>query len=113
MEVSLAIGEATKLADVDVVAAYPITPQTHIVEHIAELVANGELRYVYLEGGGQQSGIAAWVRAHGKVVQGYDAQTQNAGAPDGIGPGTTTAGGGFGRGFGGTQVTLYDLGRGN
>ena len=43
IEVSLAIGEAVKLADVDVVAAYPITPQTHIVEGIADLVANGEL----------------------------------------------------------------------
>ena len=43
MEVSLAIGEAAKLANVDVVAAYPITPQTHIVEHLAELVADGEL----------------------------------------------------------------------
>ena len=43
MEVSVAIGEAAKLANVDVVAAYPITPQTHIVEHLAELVANGEL----------------------------------------------------------------------
>lgn len=43
IEVSLAIGEAVKLADVDVVSAYPITPQTHIVEGIADLVANGEL----------------------------------------------------------------------
>ena len=25
------------------VSAYPITPQTHIVEHLADLVANGEL----------------------------------------------------------------------
>ena len=41
MEVSLAIGEAAKLANVDVIAAYPITPQTHIVEHLAELVAEG------------------------------------------------------------------------
>jgi pyruvate ferredoxin oxidoreductase alpha subunit len=30
-------------ANVDCVAAYPITPQTHIVEHLAELVADGEL----------------------------------------------------------------------
>ena len=37
MEVSLAIAEAAKMADVDVVAAYPITPQTHIVERMAEL----------------------------------------------------------------------------
>lgn len=43
IEVSLAVSEAVKLANVDVVAAYPITPQTHIVEHLSELVADGEL----------------------------------------------------------------------
>ncbi|MCK4273571.1 MAG: pyruvate ferredoxin oxidoreductase, partial [Dehalococcoidales bacterium] len=41
IEVSIAIADAVKLANPDVVAAYPITPQTHIVEHLAELVANG------------------------------------------------------------------------
>jgi len=43
IEVSLAVSEAVKLADADVIAAYPITPQTHIVEHLSELVADGEL----------------------------------------------------------------------
>ena len=43
MEVSIAAAEAVALTDVDVIAAYPITPQTHIVEHLAELVANGHL----------------------------------------------------------------------
>jgi pyruvate ferredoxin oxidoreductase alpha subunit len=43
MEVSVAAAEAVKQANVDVVSAYPITPQTHIVEHLSELVANGEL----------------------------------------------------------------------
>ena len=43
IEVSLALSEAVKMADADVIAAYPITPQTHIVEHLAELVADGEL----------------------------------------------------------------------
>ena len=43
IEVSLAASEAVKMANVDVVAAYPITPQTHIVEHLSELVADGEL----------------------------------------------------------------------
>ena len=43
MEVSIAAAEAVKQADADVIAAYPITPQTHIVEHLAELVNNGEL----------------------------------------------------------------------
>ena len=43
IEVSIAVSEAVKLANVDVIAAYPITPQTHIVEHLAELVADGHL----------------------------------------------------------------------
>ena len=43
IEVSLAVAEAVKQADVDVVSAYPITPQTHIVEHLSELVADGDL----------------------------------------------------------------------
>ncbi len=43
MEVSIAAAEAVKQANVDVISAYPITPQTHVVEHLAELVANGEL----------------------------------------------------------------------
>src|SRR5512137_2514286 len=43
IEVSIAIAEAVAQANVDVIAAYPITPQTHIVEHLADLVAEGEL----------------------------------------------------------------------
>ncbi len=43
IENSLAAAEAVKMANVDIVAAYPITPQTHIVEHLSELVADGEL----------------------------------------------------------------------
>jgi len=43
MEVSIAAAEAVKQANVDVISAYPITPQTHIVEHLSDLVANGEL----------------------------------------------------------------------
>lgn len=43
IEVSLAASEAVCVCDADVIAAYPITPQTHIVEHLSELVADGEL----------------------------------------------------------------------
>jgi pyruvate ferredoxin oxidoreductase alpha subunit len=43
MEVSIAAAEAVKQANVDVISAYPITPQTHVVEHLSELVANGEM----------------------------------------------------------------------
>lgn len=51
MEVSVAVSEAVVACDCDVIAAYPITPQTHIVEDIAERVANGELdgEYVCVE----------------------------------------------------------------
>jgi len=43
LEVSFAASEAVKLANVDLIAAYPITPQTHIVERLSEFVNNGEL----------------------------------------------------------------------
>jgi pyruvate ferredoxin oxidoreductase alpha subunit len=38
-----AVAYAVKQSDVDVVAAYPITPQTIIVERFSEYVANGEV----------------------------------------------------------------------
>ena len=63
MMVSLAIGEAAKLANVDVVAAYPITPQTHIVEHLAELVANGELDAAYIPVESEHSAMSACLGA--------------------------------------------------
>ena len=63
MEGSFAIAEAAKLADVDVVAAYPITPQTHIVERLAELVANGELDANYLPVESEHSAMSACLGA--------------------------------------------------
>jgi len=59
MEVSVAIGEAVKLANADVIAAYPITPQTHIVEHLAELVADGELDAEYVPVESEHSAMSA------------------------------------------------------
>ncbi|SMH33252.1 pyruvate ferredoxin oxidoreductase [Maritimibacter sp. HL-12] len=43
LEGSLAIARAVALTKPDVVAAYPITPQTHIVENISKLVADGDM----------------------------------------------------------------------
>jgi len=63
MEVSQAIGEVAKLANVDVVAAYPITPQTHIVEHLAELVADGELDANYIPVESEHSAMSACLGA--------------------------------------------------
>jgi pyruvate ferredoxin oxidoreductase alpha subunit len=59
MEVSVAISEMIKMADADVIAAYPITPQTHIVEHLAELVADGELDAEYIPVESEHSAMSA------------------------------------------------------
>ncbi len=59
MEISVAIGEAVKLANADAVAAYPITPQTHIVEHLAKLVADGELDAEYIPVESEHSAMSA------------------------------------------------------
>lgn len=44
LEGSQALARAVALCRPQVVAAYPITPQTHIVENIARLVADGDLK---------------------------------------------------------------------
>ena len=58
LEISLAVAEAVKLADVDMIAAYPITPQTHIVEKLAEMVADGELKAAYINAESEHSAIS-------------------------------------------------------
>ncbi len=59
IEVSLAVAEAVKLAEAEVIAAYPITPQTHIVEHLSDLVADGELEAEYVPVESEQSALSA------------------------------------------------------
>jgi pyruvate ferredoxin oxidoreductase alpha subunit len=48
LEASHAVAEAVRMADTDVISAYPITPQTHIPERLAEMVADGELNAAYI-----------------------------------------------------------------
>ncbi|MBF0335740.1 MAG: pyruvate ferredoxin oxidoreductase, partial [Alphaproteobacteria bacterium] len=43
LEGSQAVARAVAMCRPEVVAAYPITPQTHIVENISKLVADGKL----------------------------------------------------------------------
>jgi len=61
IEVSLAVAEAVGLCDVDVVAAYPITPQTHIVEHLSELVADGHLDAEFVPVESEHSAMSACI----------------------------------------------------
>ncbi|RLD93241.1 MAG: pyruvate ferredoxin oxidoreductase [Aquificota bacterium] len=63
IEVSIAIAEAARQANVDVVSAYPITPQTHIVEHLAQLVADGDLDAEYITVESEHTAMSACVGA--------------------------------------------------
>ncbi len=63
LEASFATAEAARMADVDVVAAYPITPQTHVPERLAEMVANGELKAAYIPVESEHSAMSACLGA--------------------------------------------------
>ena len=61
LEISLMASEAAKMARVDAIAAYPITPQTHVVEHLSELVASGELDAEYICVESEHSALSACI----------------------------------------------------
>jgi pyruvate ferredoxin oxidoreductase alpha subunit len=63
LEASHAAAEAARMADVDVIAAYPITPQTHIPERLAEMVADGELTAAYIPVESEHSAMSACLGA--------------------------------------------------
>ena len=54
-----AVAEAVRQSDVDVVAAYPITPQTIIVEKLAEFVADGRLKAEFVPVESEHSALSA------------------------------------------------------
>lgn len=58
-----AVALAVKQSDVDVVAAYPITPQTIIVEKLSEYVANNEVEIEYVCTESEHSAMAACLAA--------------------------------------------------
>lgn len=64
---------AAMRARVKIVAAYPITPQTFIVEHISEFVNNGELDCAYMEVESEHSAMSACVSASATGVRTFTA----------------------------------------
>jgi len=58
-----AVAEAVRQCDVDVVAAYPITPQTIIVEKLAEFVADGRFGGEFVPVESEHSALSACVGA--------------------------------------------------
>ena len=63
LEGSFAVAEAVRMANADVIAAYPITPQTHIVERLAEMIADGELDAEFICVESEHSAMSACVGA--------------------------------------------------
>ncbi len=54
-----AVAVGVKLSRVRVIAAYPITPQTTIVEKLAEMIANGELDSKFIEVESEHSAMSS------------------------------------------------------
>jgi 2-oxoisovalerate ferredoxin oxidoreductase alpha subunit len=64
---------AALLAKVQVVSAYPITPQTTIVEKLADFVASGELKAEYIKVESEHSALQVCVSAAGLGARTYTA----------------------------------------
>jgi len=58
-----AIAYAVKQANVDVIAAYPITPQTIIVERLSKYVADGELEAAFIQAESEHSALSICIGA--------------------------------------------------
>jgi pyruvate/2-oxoacid:ferredoxin oxidoreductase alpha subunit len=63
LEGSHAVSEAVRLAKVQVISAYPITPQTHIVEAISEYCSSGAMNARFLCVESEHSAMAAVIGA--------------------------------------------------
>ena len=72
-EGSHAVAEAVKLCEPGVVSAYPITPQTHIVERLADFYANGDATYEYVLGESEFAAASIVEGASASGVRAYSA----------------------------------------
>ena len=73
IEGSHAVAEAVRLAKVQVISAYPITPQTHIVEILSEYCANGTMSARFLRVESEHSALAALIGAQSCGVRTFTA----------------------------------------
>ena len=72
-----AVAVGVKLAKVKVIAAYPITPQTTIVEELADMVANGELDSKFIEVESEHSAMSAVTASEASGVRSYTASSSH------------------------------------
>ena len=65
MEVAVAVAEAVGQCDIDMAAVYPITPQSHIAEHLSDLVADGKIDAEFVTVESEHSAMSAVIGASG------------------------------------------------
>jgi len=73
LEGSRAVGDIVKLCKPGVISAYPITPQTHIVEELAQMVADGSLKAEFINVESEHSAASAVLGGSAAGVRVYTA----------------------------------------
>ena len=73
MEIALAVAEAVGQCNIDMAAVYPITPQSHIGEHLSDLVADGKIDAEFVTVESEHSAISAIIGASGTGARVYTA----------------------------------------
>jgi pyruvate/2-oxoacid:ferredoxin oxidoreductase alpha subunit len=68
-----AVSYGAKAAEVDVIAAYPITPQTQVVELLSEMCASGELNAKFIKVESEHSAMAAAIGASAAGARAFTA----------------------------------------
>jgi len=75
IEGSRAVAEAVGLCRPGVISAYPITPQTHIVEELSQMVADGETDAEYVRVESEHSAASVCLGAVAAGTRAYSATT--------------------------------------
>lgn len=73
LEGSLAVAKIIQLCKPGVISAYPITPQTHIVEELAQMVADGHLNSQFVNVESEHSAASTVLGAVATGVRAYTA----------------------------------------
>ncbi len=75
VEGSYAVAHAVMRCRPDVISAYPITPQTHIVENLSQMVADGELDSEFLTVDSEFSALSVLVGSSAMGARSYSSTT--------------------------------------
>ncbi|HEC25273.1 MAG TPA: pyruvate ferredoxin oxidoreductase [bacterium] len=73
LEGSMAVSDGVRMVEPHVISAYPITPQTHIVEHLSKMVADGNLKSEFIMVESEHSAASVVLGASACGVRTYTA----------------------------------------